>query len=488
MGAASSPHRWAGWPAGLAAWLRRPWLQAVLAGALGLLLGAAFSVGPAELAISLVFIGVCLLLTLRRPLDGLLLILILQPFVNYFYLNLQMGRGIPDITLGRLGVVILFALVLARGATGQHPLQRLTRVDAFLVLGGLALLFAALRGRSLTVFLQWVFDMYLTPFMLYYVVKHLVTDRAAVRRVLWAVALIGAYNGLYGIYTQVTGNILFLERATAQGPFWYTESLRIMRGLLDSPHVFGLVFSLAIPIDFYLLLKAERPSQRILAAVFLALALGGVFFTYKRTAWIATLASLAVIPIFFPRFRRLLVVLLATAAVAGWLYTDQIERSAVVNERLNEKTSTFNGRLDLWITALEYAAESPWFGHGMGNFQARSGLRSIESNYLWLLVDAGLAGLAPFLLVLFFLFQTGLRLYRARSSLLFVDRDEVAIFWSILAAYVVSLSTVVMNHEFPHQVFFVAAGAMIGSQEAILRRLGPEPIPAGVTAPAPVQS
>jgi O-antigen ligase len=326
--------------------------------------------------------------------------------------------------------------------------------------------------------------MYLTPFMLYYVVRHLVKDQAAVRHVLWAVAFIGAYNGLYGIYTQVTGEILFLDRAVALGPFRYTESLRIMRGLLDSPHVFGLVFSLAIPIDFYLLLKAETPGRRLLAALFLALALGGVFFTYKRTAWIATLASLAVIPIFFPRFRRLLIVLLATAAVAGWLYIDQIERSAVVTERLNEKTDSLNGRLDLWIAAVEYAAEAPWFGHGMGNFQARSGLKSIESNYLWLLVDSGVFGLAPFLLVLFFLFQTGLRLYRARSALLFVERDQVAIFWSILVAYVVSLSTVVMNHEFPHQLFFVAAGALIGSQEAIVRRLAPEQSRPGVAAPA----
>ena len=83
-------------------------------------------------------------------------------------------------------------------------------------------------------------------------------------------------------------------------------------------------------------------------------------------------------------------------------------------------------------------------------------------------MDAGLVGFVPFILVLVLLLKTGIRLYRARAPALFVEPDLAAVFLGSLAAYLISLFTVVMNHEFPHTLLFLLAGAVVGSQEAIL--------------------
>jgi O-antigen ligase len=313
--------------------------------------------------------------------------------------------------------------------------------------------------------------MYLTPYMVYYVTKNWATDRSAVRRVLWALAFIGAYCGVYGIYTQTTGNVLFAGDEIG-GLVWYTDSLRIMRGLLDTPHAFGLVFSLAIPVDFYLLIQEKTPWKRLLYALTLAVTVAGLFYTYKRTAWVATMASFVVIQFFFPRFRRLFLVLLVVAAAAMMLYSSQINESAVVTERVNEKTDTLNGRIELWDASLKAWEEAPIFGHGFFQFEAQNSrfehTQVVESTYFWILVNAGLVGIVPFILVNVALLTNSMRIYRPRAATIFVEPDLVAVFWGSFVAYVLSLSTVVMNHELPLTLFFLLAGAVVGSQEAIL--------------------
>ena len=449
-------------------------LYALVAGMFGWQLGRALASPSSDLVASAILVGVSILVTLKYPLQGLLLAIILQPFVNFFYLSLDLGAGIPDISLWRAVIAITFALLLARGATGRRPFLRLTWVDVSMGLAAIGLGIAAVRGTSITTNLQWLLDMYVIPYIIYYVTKNLTTDRSRLQRVLCVLAFIGAYCGLYGIYTVTTGNVLFFEDAIflREGGLgkggWYTDSLRAMRGLLGSSHVFGLVFSLAIPVDFYLLIKARSSGKKLLYALMLAVTLGGLFFTYKRTAWIATMGSLLVIQFFFPRFRRLFLVLLVLATGLTVLYWDQIGESAVVTERVSDKVDSLNGRLVLWEAALKDWGEEPILGRGLGQFLARSSYQAIESNYLWILVDAGLVGFVPFILIFVFLLKTSIRLYRARAPAIFVEPDLVAVFLGSFTAYLICLSTVVMNHEFPHALFFLLAGAVVGSQEAIL--------------------
>lgn len=441
-------------------------LYALVAGMLGWQLGRVLAAPSGDLIASFILMGLCIFITLKRPLYGLLLALILHPFINFIYLNLDLGSGIPDITLTRATIAIAFTLILARGATGRRALLRLTWVDVFMGLAAIGLGAGAVRGRSITRDFQSLFDMYLTPYMVYYVTKNLTADRSVLKPVLWTLAFIGAYCGAYGIYTVTTGNVLFVGAGGLRGAVWYTDSLRAMRGLLDTPHAFGLVFSLAIPVDFYLLVKARSSGKKLLYALMLAVTVGGLFFTYKRTAWIATMASFLVIQFFFPRFRRLFLVLLVLVAGVMALYSEQVSESAVVTERVGEKADTLNGRLDLWDAALRGWREKPTFGYGFSQFESRHG-NVVESHYFWILVNTGLVGFVPFALVYVFLLTASVKIHRGGVPV-FVEPDLVAVFWGSFVAYLLSLSTVRMNHELPLALFFLLAGAVVGSQEAIL--------------------
>jgi len=448
-------------------------LSGLLAIAVGLVLGVALNSSLSETIVSLVFIGVGTLITLRYPLAGLLLALVLQPFIGFAYLVVNLGSGIPDITLGRALTLIVFSLVLVQGLFGRRLLPRVSTFDVVMALSAFGIVLMAVRGRSITVSLQMVFDMFLTAYALYYIAKNRVTDQWTLATVLWTVTFIGAYCGLYGIFTQMTGISLFLPdgQLFLINEQWYTENLRLMRGLLDSPHIFGTVYGLAIPIQFYLLIKARTPQARLLAGLFLLLTLGGLFFTYRRTSYLAAGAGLLVLYACLPRFRRLFVPLLIGIGFVAWLYTDEIGESALLRERVGQRAETFNGRTELWNTALRYAAREPWLGYGNAVYLRRSGLQAIESHYLWLMVDGGLLAIVPFVLMFIMMTVTGLKLYRARGTGLFVEPDLVAAFFAALATYLVNLTTAVINHDYPHQLFFILAGAIIGTHEAGLIRL-----------------
>jgi O-antigen ligase len=207
-----------------------------------------------------------------------------------------------------------------------------------------------------------------------------------------------------------------------------------------------------------------------------------LFVTYRRTSYLAVGASLLILYAFFPRFRRVFLPLLVVIGFVAWLYTDEIGDSAVVRERIGQRADTFNGRTDLWDTALLYAQREPGTGYGNGGFLYRSGLTAIESHYLWLLVDGGLLALIPFVLVFLRLITTGLQLYRARGVGILAEPDLIGVFFATLGAYLVNLSTAVINHDFPHVVLFLLAGAVIGSHEALLARTAPAPVLPGMSA------
>jgi hypothetical protein len=450
------------------------WLQLIytaLAAILGLALGTALGSSKADMIASAVLLSAFTLVTFRYPLEGLLLSLILQPFVGYLFLEVDLGSGFPDITLGRWLVPLMFAIVLAQGVIGRRRLPRVTWLDAVMAMCSLMVVVMVLRGRAVTTGLQWALDMFLIAFALYYLAKNLAVDEAAVRKVLWATAVIGAYNGLYGIYTQTTGHVLFSpEGSLANSARWYTENLRLMRGLLDSPHIFGTVFVIAIPIQFYLLIRSRTIAARLLAGLFLGLTVGGLYFTYHRTSYLAFAVGLLVLQYFFPRFRRFFLPIIALLGFVVWLYSGEISRSTVVQERAGQRVETLNGRLALWTTALSYASREPIWGYGYNSLGRIIRLPAIESHYLWLLTDGGLLTLTPFILIFVGLAMNGWRLFRSRAPDVYVEPDLVGAFLGSLGAYLVCLSTAVINHDFPHQLMFLLAGAVLGSQEAHLAR------------------
>jgi O-antigen ligase len=451
--------------------LRAPWLGlGVLA--LGVLLGLSLNSSLQSLAVSIVAILVHVAAIVASPLNGLLLWVASNPF-GELYVVIPLGESIPDISLARFCVAFLCTLLLAQTAIGKRDLAPFTTADGVCMLFMLGLGFSTLNGYTRwQSAIQLVFDLYYTPLLVYFLAKSLVTQRRDVDKVLRAVLFVGVYAGLYALYESGTGNILFYKGELPAFTAYKDSGLHVLRGLLGRSNHFGALFSMVIPIGFYLYLKARTRAKKGLYAVALGILSAGLYFTYKRTAWIAIVVIFFVIQWFYPRFRRLFFILLIVFLVLLGATWNTVGESTVVTGRIKTAESNVEGRTDGWNAALNLWAREPLFGYGVGNYgavarQQRMDDTALESEHLRVLFGAGLLGFIPYVAWLVVILRDSIRLFRSRANGP-VERELVVIFWGVLLGYTINYAATAANVFSVSIVFYLLVGTLIGSQTRFL--------------------
>ena len=440
--------------------------------------GVVFAIGlyspSQDLVIAIAGVSVYVATIMIDPPKGLALWLVTQPVLGT-YLNISLGAGVPDLSLTRLCIALITVLLLARTAIRYHRLQSVNKFDVLAFLLVIGMTQSAFRGRRGIASLQAVFDIYWVPVLTYFAVKNLVTDRQSLHLVLYVVLFIGLYSAVYAIYETTTGNVLLAPRADTR--YFYGDSgLRILRGIWGSNVGFGRVLVMGIPINFYFYLKTSSPARKAFWGICLALVFVGLFLTYKRAAWLAMVAVVFVMQFFYPQFRRLFIVLFIVVVIASALNWERISTSAVYTDRIHSQQSTSEGRTKGWEHALEFWAANPLLGRGFnqyGELARAAGYRdqAIESEYLKILVSAGLVGFLPYIGLLLLTAYDGLQHYRGRVTDSLADRDLVAVFWGILTGYVIFISTSTVSHLMIFSLFCALAGAIIYARRASPSRL-----------------
>jgi O-antigen ligase len=448
---------------------RVAWPLAVVTATLGLgfVLGRVLTSPSQETVVALVVILVFFVLLVAKPETGLLTWLVFYPFLGE-RIYLDLGAGLPDLTLTRFCVVFVTGLLLAQVAARRRPAFKITKVDVAAFVYSLALAISALTNANPVWALQFAFDKYLSCVLVYFIARNLIGSRQDVERLVSALLIVGFYSAIYLIYERQTGNVLFSERQTV---ITYASGVAVVQGLLGNPAVFGLVFTMSLPFAVQRSLEARRPARRALYLALSGLLFAALFFTYKRGAWVSAVVSFLVVQFVHPRFRRFFLVLLIVASLLMVFAGDRLAESEAA-DRFNDRLDTFNGRTDRWNAAIELWKESPVFGLGFWQFEELSGLNAAENLYLNTLVSAGLAGLLPFLALVIFVAWDSAVIYRrskrATSPALFVSWETVSAFGGAITSYLVKGFSGNNMHPLPNIIFFLLIGAIVESQRSQL--------------------
>ncbi len=439
---------------------------------LGTSLGFLITSPAGGLTVALIGIFVQVLVVVVNPLGGLLLWLTLYPFSERVF-NINLGAGIPDLSPTRIVIILLFAMILAQAAIGKRTWPRLTKVDWATIAFSIAILISALVSDDPVWKAQYVWDKYLVPLVIvYFLVKNLVTNRTNLDKVLRVVLFIAAYSAVYIIFEQMTSNVIQFgdppdQTVTFQNFYVaYTDSLRLVQGLYDGPHTFGLIFTMSLPIAFYYMFSSNSQTRKAIYLGLIGLMFVGLILTYKRAAWFSVPLSFLVIQFFYPKFRRFFLIMLVVFGTLIAVTWNQLNESAIVTERFDRADlETGNGRTDIWAEATDLWKQRPIFGHGFGEFDGAT-----ENFYLAVLVSAGVIGLIPYLLMLIFVVTDSINLYRQAGSTpyLFADRELIAVFWGAFLTYVMKSYTGNQASFMSNVLFAVLIGAIVGSQEAAL--------------------
>lgn len=457
-------------------------LMAGVAIALGLLIGRQTYAEKWPILVTLSGLTVYLLVALMNARHALIFWIVTAPFARFAYLNVELGRGIPNLTLNRIMTGVLLILVLAQLASQRRRAVRLSVMDVSLILYGLAALLSVpssvIKFQSA---IQSFFDLIVIPIAVYFLARALITDRQEMRAVMYALLVVGTYMALLAIREQLTGDVWFYpEDRSVQ----YTRTIRRVVGLLGNPAYLATCINLALPWAWYLFLKAKRAKWVLLPLIGVMIA--GVYFCMNRSAWAGLVLALIVMALLIRRFRRIFAFMVLIGAALAAVYWAVIVSSAAVRERLQAQ-GPVEYRADTWNVALRMIKDNLAFGIGYENFQFyyhRYGhwdiyLRALptpHNTYLWVLLMGGLVAFIPFMVFLGATALSALLLYlrgRGREEV-FPDADSAAAFLASMAAFwAPALAMDVLTGYYNTMLMFLIVGAFFGAAEGERRRRAP---------------
>ncbi|MCF6242797.1 MAG: O-antigen ligase family protein [Bacteroidales bacterium] len=227
---------------------------------------------------------------------------------------------------------------------------------------------------------------------------------------------------------------------------------------------YGAMISMYLPVLFgFLLFDKKNLLRKIPVFVLLIIFSIALVLSYSRAAWISLVLALMLgLVIYFKiKFRYLLITGMAVLSVI-YIYRfeiiDRLEKnrqdsSAQLSEHIRSVTNIATDasnleRLNRWNSAFRMFKEKPFLGWGPGTymfqyapFQMARDKTIISTNfgdggtahseYLSALIDSGIPGLISFLLMVFFILQTGIKSYHQTK-----ERNYKILIWSVLVGLI----------------------------------------------------
>ena len=403
-----------------------------------------------------------------------------------------MGAGIPDLSFSRFLIAFMGIAMLARAAVGKGPIKRIGWVEVFVV----ATTAGVMAAAPISIFpntkgvIQMSLAWHLQPLLGYFFAKNLIKNHDDLSRLFFTIGLLGFVSGAAAAYEHATGNVLFVPngQSLTDLDLYRSQGIRMIRSIWGSTGTMGRILVMSIPPTIYLYFETSNRRAgsfhvpKPLVSLMLFAQFYGSVVAMSRTPWFASLASLFVMQIIYPKFRRAFLVILCIAAVLLVATWDQVAESQVAT-RVEDDNSTLEGRQARWASGLSMWQVKPVRGWGFGRFAQESGryrtdgsltnFSAIENDYLFILVGAGLLGLVPYLATLILpLLSSFFLLLRARSPNWkgFVEKEAVAVYWAVLICYAIGSYTASLSSSSLKLILFAIAGAVIGTHEQLLKK------------------
>jgi len=454
-------------------WLRSPLVGGPLALGGGVAVGwLTLSLGPTKTAAGLLALGfsVLALRSIWLAYAAIVAVLCLLPFGVLPLSNSPLTPTLLELALlAGLGGYLVILMI------DRRQLLRVGVPQALWV-GLLGVLGAALvlgAGRGYTTATLHDFFKYILALGAFFLTMQLVTR---LRYAVWVVRGLLAGTSLaacVGLALYAGGSGLTLRVLARLVPYGYPGG-RIVRYIEDDParpmravgtsvdpNSYGGLLMVGFVLAAGALLLGSRLAPRWLAFGALGLSGAAMLLTYSRGAWVGAFAGLLVLIWFLDRRWLFALAALSIPALAFGIGSGFVERLWLGFTLQDPATKL---RLQEYENALAIIREHPWFGVGFGDAPSIELQVGVSSIYLTIAEQAGLVGLAVFLLVVAAI------LWRAfgvvwREPRHTARRDLVVI---VLAAWSAALMVGLVDHyffniRFAHMaaLFWTLAGLLV---------------------------
>jgi O-antigen ligase len=402
------------------------------------------------------------------------LLLFTQCFVykgTNFVPTLQMGGLIvaPD----RLVAAIIFMLVVWRLTRGELQFPSLGKAGYYILLFALISTVSCFVMGAGSRVLYYLFDFHYTPFVMFILAKSIPHSHQKLESLSFAFLAVGAYLVINGIFEYFGPHALLWPKYILDPSVGVKGQFGRTRGSFASSEALG--WALTVTFLFYALYITRAKEQQahwaylqtrsiqqddsrmyrsvkpIYWAYLMILVTPGVIYTTnQRSTWTsfgASLVLLAIAKTEMKRMAKIFIGFLLLGFLSGVGAHFSFWKDATLFTR---RQDSVNFRLVNNQTTLAMGMENPIFGVGYGSYShselwrkyfrpiAGIDIRDIRggnhNTFLGLFAEVGLVGLIPYLMIFYYMFQVGLRVYRKGEGF---EREFALVFLVVVIIYII---------------------------------------------------
>jgi len=354
------------------------------------------------------------------------------------------------ITPDRLVFMIVLTLAVSRLLSGTLRVPRLGKVAGYILLFALVCTLSSMvSGNALERatkgydHLTRLFDFIYIPFLVFLIVSCIPHSPKKIELLSFALLVLGAYLAINGVFEYLRLNALVWPKYILD-PNVGTQFGRIRGSFAGSEALGG---ALIVTFLFHVLRSTRvQGGTRVWLSLMTLVTAGVIYTTNQRSIWLCFALCVIVLAVVKNRMRRIAVVMICATCLA--FFGGVASKFSVTEGTLfSKRQETVDYRLVNYLTLLEMSKANPIFGVGWGNFKTEwpkyvqfipgidigPGLTDGNHNlFLGLLAEVGLVGLLLYLLIFYYMFRSGLRVFRRATGL---EREFALIFLLVLSSY-----------------------------------------------------
>jgi len=372
---------------------------------------------PAPYSVMLIAGLVGLSVLYRKPILGMLLLVILLP--NYG-LNFFALAGESEVSILEPAVVLALFCWVIHSIRKREIRLHWSSIDVavffLLTCITLSLFWTPSIGRGFHHLIKVV-----TGLLIYYLIINLTEDKKTFSALAWTWIVLGVGLSFYGLYETMSVGLEAMSRLQVQEGYTHLGRQVRTTSVIHGPDSLGLVLNLSILVAVVTFLNASSARTKTWLGIFIVVMLLSLLATFSRKSYLGLALGMTYIIVSHKKGARIW--LLGIGAIGGLLMVMYLVNPSFIEVFLDRIATYFepigtsiSSRAKTWQMAIRLFSQKPVMGNGIGSFytlasQLDSPLYLIHNFYIFLLCELGLMGL---LAVLFWVFQVGQRLLRFR--------------------------------------------------------------------------
>ena len=410
------------------------WLLVILGIALAVTTALLISEGIWYVVVAIIAGVATILLLFTHPFSGVLLWLLIMPFVSV----LPKGDLIYWAIYRFLPLFLLFLAIFSRTIKVRpHPVARMGPPELAMIIlvafGPVSILFS--QTDTFVAFVRFA-DRMILPFCMYLVVRLLAPREKEFKQLKWIALFIAVSQSLIGLLSWFAPQVL--------PEIWHYLNGARTTGSLKDPNLYALMLTFSAILLVHAAVNEKSKITRLIFFLAIGVCALFAFLSLERASWLGGFFVTVGLIFLFPKtmIRLLIVCSIVAVILCAGIFSSHV---SLTIDRFGE-TSPVYDRLVVFDAMAQMFSEKPLFGWGyesldqhiqpyyrqVGEASIATRMVTSHNTYMTVLTELGLVGFILYMFPVVWWFVLSIRVWRRIPKEGFWSRPLLGSLWLIM--------------------------------------------------------